>query len=57
MTLVAAWVRSVGTTQELVLATDSRLTGGHTWDCCPKILSLPRGDPGVSNRKSKVMSM
>ena len=36
MTLVAAWVRSVGDTRELMLATDSRLTGGHTWDVGPE---------------------
>jgi len=44
MTLVAAWVRHVATTRELVVASDSRLRFGREWDCCPKILPLPRED-------------
>jgi len=44
MTLVAAWVRHVGRTRELVVASDSRLRFGREWDCCPKILPLPRQD-------------
>lgn len=44
MTLSIAWVRSVGATEELVVATDSRLRFGSAWDCCPKILELPRTD-------------
>jgi hypothetical protein len=34
----------VGGVEELVLATDSRLTGGHTWDAGPKLIPLERGD-------------
>lgn len=44
MTLTMAWVRKVGERDELVFASDSRLSGGSDWDCCPKILLLPRGD-------------
>jgi len=44
MTLLAAWVRNPSKTTELVIATDSRLTGGEVWDCCPKILPLSRSD-------------
>ena len=47
MTLVAAWIRKLGDTEELVLATDSRLTGGHTWDAGPKLLPLARGDAAL----------
>jgi hypothetical protein len=47
MTLVAAWVRTIGTTEELVLATDSRLTGGHIWDAGPKLVPLARGDSAL----------
>jgi hypothetical protein len=44
MTLTMAWIRNVGTHRELVFASDSRLSSGSDWDCCPKILLLPRGD-------------
>ena len=44
MTLSIAWVRKIKDYQELVIATDSRLRGGYTWDCCPKIIILPRSD-------------
>lgn len=44
MTLGMAWVRSVGDVREFVVAIDSRLTGGQTWDGCPKVLLLPRSD-------------
>lgn len=44
MTLVAAWVRRIKTVEELVVASDSRLTGGLTWDQCPKLFPLSRGD-------------
>lgn len=44
MTLSLAWVRSIGDTKELVVATDSRLRFGSAWDCCPKIFTLPRND-------------
>jgi hypothetical protein len=44
MTLSMAWIRNVGERSELLFASDSRLSGGSDWDCCPKILLLPRGD-------------
>ncbi|WP_147443678.1 hypothetical protein [Corallococcus sicarius] len=45
MTLVAAWVRRTGTPEEeLVVASDSRLSGGLTWDQGPKLFPLARGD-------------
>lgn len=44
MTISIAWIRKVGTVEELVMASDSRLSFGCRWDCCPKIFSLPRGD-------------
>jgi hypothetical protein len=48
MTLTAAWYRNAGTMSELVMASDSRLSGGQRWDGCPKILALPRSDCLVS---------
>lgn len=44
MTLGVMWVRTIGTTSELVVASDSRVTGGKRWDHCPKIVPLQRGD-------------
>lgn len=44
MTITVAWVRKVETIQELVVASDSRLSFGGRWDCCPKIIALPRND-------------
>lgn len=43
-----AWVRSVGKSKELVMATDSRLRFGCAWDCCPKLLVMPRSDVAVA---------
>lgn len=49
MTLCVAWIRTVGDSQELVLASDSRLSGcGETWDACPKVLCLPRSDAAIA---------
>lgn len=48
MTLSIAWVQTSGERRELVVATDSRLSGGKTWDCGPKIFSLPRSDSLIS---------
>ncbi|MDQ0755057.1 hypothetical protein QFZ61_001044 [Arthrobacter sp. B3I4] len=48
MTLSIAWIRSVGEVEELVFASDSRLRNGQAWDCCPKIMSLPRSDCLIS---------
>src|SRR5690606_41584369 len=44
MTLGIAWVRCVGGTRELIVASDSRLSGGRFWDSNPKIMLLPRSD-------------
>jgi hypothetical protein len=44
MTLVAVWVRQVTSEEQLVVASDSRLSFGARWDCCPKIFSLRRND-------------
>lgn len=48
MTLSVVWLRTKGEVQELVFASDSRLSGGMRWDGCPKILSLPRSDCMIS---------
>ena len=48
MTLSLAWIRVVGEAHELVFASDSRLSGGQSWDGCPKIFTLPRGDSMVA---------
>lgn len=48
MTLSIAWLRTVGSVEELVFASDSRLRSGEAWDCCPKILTLPRSDCLIS---------
>lgn len=48
MTLVAAWVRSIRTVQELVVASDSRVSGGFRWDGCPKVFPLARSDALVA---------
>lgn len=47
MTLAIAWVRSIRNTCELVVASDSRLRSGRAWDCCPKIMGLPRQDAAI----------
>jgi|TARA_B100000929_G_scaffold193089_1_gene153054 hypothetical protein len=44
VTLSVAWIRKVKNTEELVIATDSRLRWGRAWDCCPKIIPLVRQD-------------
>ena len=44
ITLLAVWVRKLGRIEELIVASDSRLTGGMIWDGCPKIMTLPRSD-------------
>lgn len=44
MTLVLAWIRKVGITEELCVASDSRVTSGKAWDCCPKIKAFNRAD-------------
>ena len=47
MTVCAAWVRRIGPYEELLVASDSRLSGGRTIDYCPKLLILPRLDCAV----------
>lgn len=45
MTIAAAWIRNVKGCKELVLVTDSRLSGdGRTFDACTKVITLPRDD-------------
>lgn len=44
MTLSISWVRKVGNVTEMVVASDSRLSGGQYWDSNPKIMLLPRSD-------------
>jgi hypothetical protein len=44
MTLVAAWIRQLKEIDQLVVASDSRLSFGARWDCCPKIVPLLRED-------------
>ncbi|MBY3213479.1 hypothetical protein HFO21_03510 [Rhizobium laguerreae] len=48
MTLGMAWLRTVGNIRELVIASDSRLSGGQHWDANPKIMLLPRTDAVLS---------
>jgi hypothetical protein len=48
MTLTAAWVRNLTESEELVVATDSRLRFGREWDCCPKLFTPPRSDAVIS---------
>lgn len=48
MTLSIAWIRNVGSVQELLFASDSRLRAGQAWDCCPKIMTLARSDCLIS---------
>jgi hypothetical protein len=48
MTLGMAWVRSIGGIRELIVASDSRLSGGQFWDANPKIMLLPRSDCVIS---------
>src|SRR5689334_6193451 len=47
MTLSMAWIRRVNATEELIIATDSRLRFGCAWDCSPKIFLLTRGDCAI----------
>jgi hypothetical protein len=41
MTIAVGWVRKVKNCEELVFISDSRLCGGHRWDECPKIMTMP----------------
>lgn len=44
MTVAVSWIRKVHNCEELVFISDSRLCGGHRWDECPKIMTMPRED-------------
>lgn len=45
MTITVSWTRNIGDTKELIMASDSRLSGGGGYiDICQKIFLLPRGD-------------
>jgi hypothetical protein len=45
MTIGLAWIgRRADGREHLYIASDSRVTGGHRFDACPKILTLPRSD-------------
>lgn len=49
MTIAIAWTRTIAGCEELVFATDSRLSGdGRTFDACPKVLTLPRTDCAIA---------
>ena len=48
VTLGMSWVRAVGGVRELVVASDSRLSGGQHWDANSKIILLPRSDAVIS---------
>lgn len=48
MTLGIIWARTVGGIREMVVASDSRLSGGQPWDANPKIMLLPRSDAVLS---------
>lgn len=48
MTLGMAWIRDLGRSKELVVISDSRLSGGRWWDAGPKIMILPRTDAVLS---------
>jgi hypothetical protein len=48
MTISLAWIRRTGGVEELVVATDSRLSFGCRWDCCPKLRALPRNDSVIA---------
>jgi len=49
MTVAVAWVRKLKDCEELIFASDSRLSGdGCTFDSSPKILTLPRTDCAIA---------
>ncbi|MBI3169597.1 MAG: hypothetical protein HYZ22_14025 [Chloroflexi bacterium] len=48
MTVVVAWTRKLtDRCEELLIATDSRLSGGRNIDCSPKVLPLSRSDCAI----------
>lgn len=51
MTIIATWIAQNIENSEnkyLVVASDSRVTGGGAWDCCPKIFPLGREDSVIA---------
>ncbi|SMO92562.1 hypothetical protein [Fodinibius sediminis] len=49
MTLAISWIRKISDgSEELIFASDSRLSGGRNLDCCPKILTLARSDSAMA---------
>lgn len=48
MTVSLVWVRKVGPGEQLWFVSDSRLSGGRSWDYCSKILPLSRLDSAIS---------
>lgn len=44
MTICAAWIRKNKNSEELLMATDSRLRSYGSWDCNPKIFTFARTD-------------
>jgi len=48
MTISLAWTRKVATVEELIFVSDSRLSFGCRWDCCPKVRAFPRSDLVIS---------
>lgn len=48
MTIAISWVRTlIHGGEELLFVADSRLSGGNRFDCCPKIITLPRSDSAI----------
>ncbi len=49
MTIAIAWVRRIADCEELIFASDNRLSGdAFNFDCCPKVTTLPRSDCGIA---------
>jgi hypothetical protein len=48
MTISIAWTRKEHDVEQLVFASDSRISAGEKFDACPKMLALPRGDCGIA---------
>jgi hypothetical protein len=48
MTIAIAWTRRVLNYEQLLFVSDSRISGGATFDACPKVLTLPRTDCAVA---------
>ncbi len=48
MTIPIAWTRKEHNVEQLVFASDSRISAGEKFDACPKMLALPRIDCAIS---------